>query len=58
MVDERLVQTRYVFSDFIADGRPLPEANQHAVVDYWRPVWQALAICLPCACLVLGLCLA
>ena len=36
-----------------APARPLvaclPEANQHAGVDYWRPVWLVLALCLPCA---------
>ncbi len=32
----------------------LPEANQHTVVDSWRPVWKVLALCLACAWLVLG----
>ena len=30
------------------DGSPLPEANQHAVVDSWRPVWVVLALLLAC----------
>ena len=38
-----------------ADGRPLPEANQHAVVDSWRPVWLVLGLCLACAWRRLGL---
>ena len=33
----------------------LPEANQHAGVDYWRPVWKVLGAGLACACLVLAL---
>ena len=36
----------------------LPGANQHAGVDYWRPVWKVLAAGLACAWLVLGLRLA
>ena len=32
----------------------LPGANQHAGVDYWRPVRQVLALCLACACRRLG----
>ena len=32
----------------------LPKANQHAGVDYWRPVWKVLAAGLACACLALG----
>jgi hypothetical protein len=35
-------------------GGALPGANQGVGVDYWRPVRQVLALCLPCACLVLG----
>ena len=36
-------------------GGALPGANQHAGVDYWRPVWLVLALCLACACRRLGL---
>ena len=32
----------------------LPGANQHAGVDYWRPVWLVLGLCLACACLMLA----
>ena len=32
----------------------LPGANQGVGVDYWRPVRQVLALCLPCSWLVLG----
>ena len=35
-------------------GGALPGANQGAEVDSWRPVWLVLALCLPCACLVLA----
>ena len=41
-----------LFGLFIgSDGRPLSEANRHAVVDYWRPVWKVLALLLALACL-------
>ena len=36
----------------------LPGANQGVGVDYWRPVRQVLALCLPCACRRLGAVLA
>ena len=35
-----------------SDGRPLPEANQDAVVDYWRPVWVVLGLLLACSWLL------
>jgi hypothetical protein len=35
-------------------GGALPGANQGVGVDYWRPVWKVLALCLPCACRRLG----
>ena len=36
-----------LFGLFIgSDGRPLPEANQHAVVDYWRPLFLAFGLLL------------
>ena len=45
-----------LFGLFIgSDGRPLPEANQHTVVDSWRPILLVLALLLPCSCLALGL---
>ena len=28
-------------------GGALPGANQGVGVDYWRPVWKVLALCLP-----------
>ena len=35
-------------------GALLPGANQGAGVDYWRPVRQVLALCLPPSCRRLG----
>ena len=36
------------------DGALLPGAPQGAGVDYWRPVWKVLGLCLACSWLVLG----
>ena len=32
-----------------SDGSPLPEATQHAVVDYWRPLFLAFGLLLACS---------